>query len=282
MNIGIVGLGLIGASLAGDLRRRGHYLYGVSRKASTCDQALERGLVDVAGQDLGLLSAAEVVFICTPIHLILPTLTKLVPYLSPTAIATDVGSVKTAIVEPARKLWPGFIGGHPMAGTAEQGIDAAQVNLFRGAPYVLTPTADTDHHQLEKLEHLIDSLGAKIYRCSPAEHDQAVAWISHLPTMVSATLLHACEQETNGDIYALAQQLASSGFRDTSRVGGGNPELGRLMAEYNQAALLKTLKTYQQQLSGLITLIELKEWEAIEAKLCQAQGDRPLYLKDQG
>lgn len=280
MHIGIVGLGLIGASMAGDLRRQGHYLYGVSRKASTCDQALQRGLVDVAGQDLALLHQAEVVFLCTPIDLIVPTLANLVPYLSPTAIATDVGSVKTAIVQPAQALWPGFIGGHPMAGTAAQGIDAAQANLFAGAPYVLTPTADTDRQQLEILETLITSLGATLYHCSPEEHDQAVAWISHLPVMVSAVLLHACEQETSGDIYHLAQQLASSGFRDTSRVGGGNPELGRLMAEYNQSALLKALKIYQQQLGSLITLIELKEWEAIEAKLQQSHDDRPLYLKD--
>ena len=279
MNIGIVGLGLIGASLAGDLRRQGHQLYGVSRQLITCEKALQRGLVDFASQDLALLKATEVVFLCTPINLILPTLEKLVPHLKPDAIVTDVASVKTAIAKPATQLWPGFIGGHPMAGTADQGIDAAQENLFAGAPYVLTPTDNTDPTQLAQLQTLIEPLGIKLFCCSPAEHDQAVAWISHLPAMVSAALIQACDQETQGNIFLLAQQLASSGFRDTSRVGGGNHELGRMMAEYNQAALLKSLKIYQQQLSNLIKLIELEEWDEIEAKLQQSQGDRPKYLK---
>ena len=279
MKIGIVGLGLIGASLAGDLRRQGHQIYGVSRQLSTCETALKRGLVDFASQDLALLRVTDVVFLCTPINFIIPTLVKLLPYLKSNAIVTDVASVKTAIAKPAMQLWPGFIGGHPMAGTAEQGIDAAQENLFQGAPYLLTPTDDTDPTQLAQLQALIEPLGVKLYCCSPEEHDQAVAWISHLPVMVSAALLQACDQETQGDIFHLAQQLASSGFRDTSRVGGGNPELGRMMAEYNQPALLKSLKIYQQQLSSLITLIELKEWDEIEAKLQQAHGDRPKYLQ---
>jgi arogenate dehydrogenase (NADP+) len=279
MKIGIVGLGLIGASLAGDLRKQGHYLLGVSRQQNTCEKAVQRQLVDEAGQDLGLLAPAEVIFLCTPINLILPTLEKLIPHLAPTAIVTDVASVKTAIANPAGKLWPHFIGGHPMAGTAAQGIDGAEENLFVNAPYVLTPTEHTDPDQLARLQGVLEPLGVRIYLCSPEDHDQAVAWISHLPVMVSATLLHACDQETQGDIFTLAQQLASSGFRDTSRVGGGNPELGRMMAEYNQPALLKSLKIYQKQLNNLVTLIELKEWDEIEAKLQQSHGDRPNYLK---
>ncbi|MFM1842806.1 MAG: prephenate dehydrogenase, partial [Cyanobacteriota bacterium] len=208
MKIGIVGLGLIGASLAGDFRRRGHTVYGVSRQPLTCEKALQRGLVDVASQDLPQLAATEVVFFCTPIHLIIPTLAKLVPFLTPSTIVTDVASVKTAIAAPAMQLWPGFIGGHPMAGTAEQGIDAAQENLFAGSPYVLTPTETTDPAQLAQLQTLVDSLGATCYLCSPEDHDQAVAWISHLPVMVSAALIQACDQETQGTIFYLAQQLA--------------------------------------------------------------------------
>ncbi|MEY2985682.1 MAG: prephenate dehydrogenase, partial [Cyanobacteriota bacterium] len=142
----------------------------------------------------------------------------------------------------------------------------------------LTPTANTDPTQLATLKALITPLGVKLYQCSPEDHDQAVAWISHLPVMVSAALIDACEQETQKDILVLAQQLASSGFRDTSRVGGGNPELGRLMAEYNQAALLKSLKIYQQQLHRLVTQIELKQWDEVEATLQQSHGDRLLYL----
>ena len=102
-----------------------------------------------------------------------------------------------------------------MAGTAEQGIEAAQPGLFVNAPYVLTPTTKTTAQGLSLLMELIEHLGAKLYQCSPEEHDQAVAWISHLPVMVSASLIGACGSEENAQILQLAQQLASSGFRDT-------------------------------------------------------------------
>ncbi|MBE9176238.1 prephenate/arogenate dehydrogenase [Synechocystis salina LEGE 06155] len=279
MKIGVVGLGLIGASLAGDLRRQGHYLIGVSRQQSTCEKAVERQLVDEAGQDLSPLHTAKIIFLCTPIQLILPTLEKLIPHLDPTAIVTDVASVKTAIAAPASQLWPGFIGGHPMAGTAAQGIDGAEENLFVNAPYVLTPTDRTDPDQLACLRSVLEPLGVKIYLCTPADHDQAVAWISHLPVMVSAALIQACAGEKDGDILKLAQNLASSGFRDTSRVGGGNPELGTMMATYNQQALLKSLQDYRQQLDKLITLISDQQWPELHRLLQQTNGDRESYIK---
>lgn len=279
MKIGVVGLGLIGVSLAGDLRRQGHYLMGVSRQQSTCEKAVKRQLVDEAGQDLSLLQTAEIVFLCTPIQLILPTLEKLIPHLAPTAIVTDVASVKTAIADPAIKLWKGFIGGHPMAGTAAQGIDGAEENLFVNAPYVLTPTEHTDPEQLACLRSVLEPLGVKIYLCAPEDHDQAVAWISHLPVMVSAALIQACAGEKDADILKLAQNLASSGFRDTSRVGGGNPELGTMMATYNQQALLKSLQDYRQQLDNLITLISNQQWPELHHLLQQTNGERESYIK---
>ncbi|AIE73729.1 MULTISPECIES: prephenate/arogenate dehydrogenase [unclassified Synechocystis] len=279
MKIGVVGLGLIGASLAGDLRRRGHYLMGVSRQQSTCEKAVERQLVDEAGQDLSLLQTAEIIFLCTPIQLILPTLERLIPHLAPTAIVTDVASVKMAIAAPASKLWPGFIGGHPMAGTAAQGIDGAEENLFINAPYVLTPTEYTDPDQLACLRSVLEPLGVKIYLCTPADHDQAVAWISHLPVMISAALIQACAGEKDANILNLAQNLASSGFRDTSRVGGGNPELGTMMATYNQRALLKSLQDYRQQLDNLISLINDQQWSELHRLLQQTNGDRTNYIQ---
>lgn len=280
LKIGIVGLGLIGGSLALDWRSQGHYLIGVSRQESTCTKAVTQGIVDEAGVKLSCLSAAEVIVLCTPIALIVPTLEKLIPYLAPETLVTDVGSVKTPIVMACRQRWPWFIGGHPMAGTAEQGIDAAQRHLFVKAPYVLTPTEDTPESFLTPLQSLIQALGARYYQCSPQEHDQAVAWISHLPVMVSASLIGACQSEPQSAIRQLAQQLASSGFRDTSRVGGGNPELGVMMAQFNREALLTALQTYQQQLTQLSTWIEAEQWSELQQFLVQTQGDRPAYTED--
>ncbi len=278
MKIGIVGLGLIGGSLGLDWTACGYTVVGVSRKQTTCETAIARRAVADASPDFAILAEADVVFVCTPIGSILPTIQAIAPYLKSTAIVTDVGSVKEAIVEPATQLWPNFLGGHPMAGTAEVGIEAALSNLFVDRPYVLTPTPQTSSDTVEQVSHLVQALKAQLIHCDPAEHDQAVAWISHLPVMVSASLIQSCLSESDQKILHLAQQLASSGFRDTSRVGGGNPELGVMMAQYNQAALLRSLFAYRDQIDQIIHQIETEDWSALQQQLLRSQQERPFFV----
>jgi arogenate dehydrogenase (NADP+) len=279
MNVGVIGLGLIGGSLALDLKAQGHQVLGVSRREETCHQAIARGIVTDASPHLTLMAAADVVFICTPIAAIEPTVTQLIPHLSPTTVLTDVGSVKAPIVHAIQPLWANFVGGHPMSGTAEQGLDAAQTNLFVGNPYVLTPTDATPNDAVKVVEELVRSLHSQIYFCRPEDHDRAVAWISHLPVMVSAGLISACMSEANPTVLELAQSLASSGFRDTSRVGGGNPELGVMMARYNQQALLASLQAYRDRLDELIADIESANWKSLEDRLHKTQRSRINFLR---
>ncbi|WP_405127637.1 prephenate/arogenate dehydrogenase, partial [Romeriopsis navalis] len=271
MKIGIIGLGLIGGSLGLDLKAKGYEVIGVSRRNRTCKVAVERAIVDRASTDLTTLAVADVIFICTPIGQIKATVEQLVPHLRPTTILTDVGSVKAGVVETIAPLWPNFIGGHPMAGTAESGVDAALRNLFAGNPYVLTPIASTPQTAVTTMEHLINDLKANLLHCAPPDHDRAVAWISHLPVITSASLIASCLNEPDKAVIALAQALASSGFRDTSRVGGGNPELGRMMAEFNQPALLQTLYGYRTQLDQMIGQIKAGEWSALTNTLQATQ-----------
>jgi arogenate dehydrogenase (NADP+) len=279
MKIGILGLGLIGGSLGFDLRSQGHYVLGVSRRESTCQKAVEIGSVDQASIDLSLLASAEVVFICTPIGLIVPQVEQLVAHLPETTIVTDVGSVKAPIVNAISPLWKNFIGGHPMAGNTDVGREAAQRNLFVNRPYVLTPIETTPTTAITVLEEIVRSLGSIIYHCQPEKHDRAVSWISHLPVMVSASLMAACLGETDPEIFQLAQNLASSGFRDTSRVGAGNPELGVMMAQYNRQALINSLHQYRQNLDIFINVIEQENWEVLEQKLKLNQQNRPKFLE---
>jgi arogenate dehydrogenase (NADP+) len=279
MRIGIVGLGLIGGSLAVDLRGRGLTVLGVSRQEKTCQIALERGVVERASISLSLLATAEIVFICTPISAIAPTLKRLIPELSPETIVTDVGSVKAPIVQECSQLWHYFVGGHPMAGTAEQGIEAVQKDLFVGAPYIVTPISTTPDYAVKQVEEIARSLGSTVYSCTPETHDRAVGWISHLPVMVSAGLIRACLTEQDATVLELAQQLASSGFRDTSRVGGGNPELGVMMARYNRDALLRSLSSYRESLAELITYIEQEDWDKLERILQSTQQARSSFLR---
>lgn len=280
MRIGIVGLGLIGGSLGLDLRKLGFSVLGVSRQEETCKQALAMGVVDQASRDLGILTQAELIFIATPLEAIAPTLKKLLPYLSPETIVTDVGSVKTAIVTTCTQIWSNFVGSHPMAGKIEQGITAAQENLFHQAPYVITPVENTPANSVTKLAEIVTGLGCRVYYCSPEDHDRAVAWISHLPVMVSASLIDACWREPQLEVLNLAKKLASSGFRDTSRVGGGNVELGVMMAKYNRQQILRSLSHYQQSLTTLTQYLETENWEALTAYLENTQNLRPDFLQD--
>ncbi|NET32405.1 MAG: prephenate/arogenate dehydrogenase [Cyanothece sp. SIO1E1] len=280
MKIGIIGLGLIGGSLAIDLRQLGHLVLGVSRRQQTCDQAIARSVVDQASTNLELAAQAELIFICTPLSDIESTVLKLIPYLSEQTVLTDVGSVKAPVVQSIAPHWPNFVGGHPMAGTAAAGLDAAQAHLFAGRAYVLTPMATTPITAIERVAGIANALQAQVHQCDPAQHDQAVAWISHLPVMVSASLIQACLSETDLTVLKLAQKLASSGFRDTSRVGGGNPDLGVLMAKYNQDEVLRSLYTYRHQLNHLIAQIEQQNWPEIEQQFRQTQAARPNFVQE--
>ncbi|MDZ8085517.1 MAG: prephenate/arogenate dehydrogenase [Nostoc sp. DedQUE12b] len=279
MNIGILGLGLIGGSLGFDLRSQGHHILGVSRREATCQKAVTLGSVDKASVDLSLLAAAEVVFICTPLGLIVPQFEQLIAHLPTATIVTDVGSAKAQIVKDISPLWDNFIGGHPMAGRTDSGIEAAQRDLFVDKPYVLTPIATTPANAITVVEEIVRSLKANIYYCQPEQHDRAVSWISHLPVMVSSSLIAACLSETDPDVLQLAQKLASSGFRDTSRVGGGNPELGVMMARYNRQALLRSLQQYRQNLDELTNLIEQENWAVLEEKFKSRQQARPDFVQ---
>jgi arogenate dehydrogenase (NADP+) len=278
VKIGIVGIGLIGASLGWDFRQMGHQVIGVSRQQATCEAAEREGICDRASCDLADLQDTEIIFICTPIAAIIPTIDRLSHHLDPQTIITDAGSVKGAIVDRATELWANFVGGHPMAGNSESGIAAFEKGLFADRPYVLTPIPQTAPIALERVAELVRSLKSNIYYSTPAQHDLAVAWISHLPIMVSASLIDACLHETDPTILDLAKKFASTGFKDTSRVGGGNPEMGMMMAEYNRAAILRSLYQYRDRLDGVIDSIESKKWTEIKDLLATNQSVRPDFL----
>ena len=279
MIIGIVGLGLIGGSLALDLKKQGHHVLGVSHRDSTTQRAISLGIVSQASVNMSLLSDAEVVFICTPLGFIIPTLEQLIAHLPSSCVITDVGSVKTPIVKGISPVWENFVGGHPMAGSNDSGIEAARKNLFNDKPYVLTPINTTPTTAITVVENLISQLGVNIHYCSPEEHDKAVSLISHLPVMASASLIAACEKEPDAQVRQLAEKFASSGFRDTSRVGGGNPELGVMMAKYNREALLMSLQNYRSNLDELVKLIEREDWTSLEQILHSTQKARGKFVE---
>jgi len=269
--VGILGLGLIGGSLALDLSQLGYQVLGVSLQTTTCALACQRGAVRVASTDWQLLAGADLIFVCVPLDQTVPSVARLAEFLPEGVVISDVASVKADIV--AHCSWPWFVGGHPMAGTAQQGMGAAVQGLFRDRPYVLTPTVMTDPEALISVQMAVQDLGAKLVLTDPVAHDRAVALVSHAPVFVSAALLLAGVQ-ADTELLGLARQLASTGFADTTRIGGGNPELGLLMARHNRAQVLVSLAAYQTQLQKLHQAITEEDWAQVVQALQTSQRVR--------
>ena len=282
--VGIVGLGLIGGSIALDLRRQGHQVCGLVHRSATAERALQRGLVDRVSTDPAVLHDCALVLLALPLERLLDPDPDLVAAIPAAAVVTDVGSVKQPVLECWQRLHPRFVASHPMAGTAEAGVEAGLEGLFVDRPWVATPTAQTDPEALAQVRGLALALGAHWLSCDAAAHDRAVALISHLPVLVSAALLQTADRgalaaSPQAEMPALVRTLASSGFADTTRVGGGNPALGTQMARTNQQALLQALGVYQQQLALLEQQVRQGQWSVLEAALADCQQLRPGFVK---
>ena len=281
--VGIVGLGLIGGSLGLDLRARGIEVRALVHRETTAERARQRGLADAVSTEPTVLQGCGVVVLALPLDRLLDPDPALREALPTEAVITDVGSVKQPVLECWGRWHPRFVASHPMAGTAQAGVEAGLEGLFSGRPWVATPAASplpaTDPEALELVRQLALAVGADWLTCGAEAHDQAVGLISHMPVLVSAALLQTAEHSGAAAGAAdLVRQLASSGFADTSRIGGGNPELGTLMARCNRAAVLQGLADYRTQLQALETLVQQEQWDSLQEALRQCQVLRPQFL----
>jgi prephenate dehydrogenase len=174
----VVGTGLIGGSIALALRKQGWHVTGRDLDARRASQALEQGALDAVGDDAG----AEVTFICVPVSSIAEEARKA---LAGGGVVTDVGGVKGPVVAAVDD--PRFVGGHPMAGSEQEGMDGADPSLFEGATWVLTPIASTDARAYTLVRSIVTSLGADVVALAPERHDELVATVSHVPHLAAAT-----------------------------------------------------------------------------------------------
>ncbi|MCU0528622.1 MAG: prephenate/arogenate dehydrogenase [Cyanobium sp. Prado107] len=281
--VGLVGLGLIGGSLALDLQRQGHQVHALVHRPGTAERARQRRLAQTVDTDASVLAGCRLVVLALPLDRLLEPPAELVAALPARAVVTDVGSVKAPVLERWRRLHPRFVASHPMAGTADAGVEAGRPDLFRGRPWVATPAVDTEPAALAEVRALAETVGACWLTCDAEAHDRAVALISHLPVLVSAALLLAAErgaaaEAPGSDLPQLVRVLASSGFADTTRVGGGNPELGTLMARCNRQAVAKALSGYRACLEDLEQLLLAADWDGLEAELGRCHRLRPEFL----
>jgi len=277
--VGIVGLGLIGGSLGLDLQAAGVEVRALVHRDSTAQRARERQLAQSIDTDPGVLQDCGLIVLALPLDRLLDPPETLLTALPTDAVITDVGSVKQPVLERWEPLHRRFVASHPMAGTAEAGVEAGIRGLFAGRPWVATPTPSTDPIALAAVEELAALVQAQWLTCEAPAHDQAVALISHMPVLVSAALLEAADLGGSAaGADALVRQLASSGFADTSRIGGGNPELGTLMPRCNRDAVREALRSYRNQLEQLEALVDQQQWQELEGRLKRCQTLRPEFL----
>ena len=277
-NIGIVGLGLIGGSLGLDLQKLGYTLYGVTHREETAKKARERKLANVVDTDPIILKNCSIIYIALPLEQLLNPSSILINAIPKNAVVTDVGSVKVPILNTWKKLHPRFIASHPMTGTENSGVHSGQYNLFKNKPWVVTPDKETDQKALEIIHQISLSLGCKWISTEAQIHDEAVGLISHLPVLISASLVNTLHTNKNPAIYSLAKSIASSGFADTSRVGGGNPTLGVSMAKFNKANLKRHLSSYRHSLDLFEKYLFEENWNEIEKILVKTQEERQSFI----
>jgi prephenate dehydrogenase len=231
----VIGTGLIGGSLGMALRRSGWHVAGVDTDPGVVESAVSLGAIDEIGDD----PDADLVVVATPVHRSAAIIRDVLadPRRPSTTVVTDVGSVKASVL--AAVDHPRFIGGHPMAGSEQVGIDGADPDLFVGATWVLTPSTTSDPIAYARLRSVVTGLGATVVALTADRHDALVAVVSHVPHLTAVTLmdLAASLAEEHGSLL----RLAGSGFRDMTRVAAGRPSIWLDICADNAPAIVFTL-----------------------------------------
>lgn len=265
MHLTFVGLGLIGGSVARAVRAAGGWTaaaWSPSGSGPAC--ALDAGLIDAAPATLsGALVDADLVVLAAPPGACLDLMERLAgserAALADHAVVTDVASTKSVLVARAADLGLRFVGGHPMAGRESSGFAAADADLFRDRPWVVVPPATADEEAVARVEALARACGARPVRMSAAEHDQAVAAVSHAPLLVAAALVEAMAGGPGGPAapgWPAAAALAAGGWASATRLARGDATMGAGIARTNAGPLAARLRDVRDRLDEWLALLE--------------------------
>ncbi len=260
----VIGLGLVGGSIAFGLRRRGWRVHGDDARSDTVQRAVELGAIDAAG----LSTDAAITFVAVPVRAINEAVKRALT--ETTGLVTDVGSVKASVAAACTDAR--FIGGHPMAGSELDGLDGADGDMFSGAIWVVTPTELTDDRALATVSTVIRSLGAEVVALSPERHDQVVAVVSHVPHLTAATLMQVASDRA--EEHAALLRLAAGGFRDMTRIASGHPDIWLDICSQNRPAIVTALDGLIRRLTEIRDVVDADDRDALETTLATAREAR--------
>ncbi len=260
----VIGLGLIGGSVAVALRERGWHVSGTDGRHDTVALAVERDIIDAADLDVD----AEITFVAVPVLGVVDAVRKAL--VETNGLVTDVGSVKSPVCSAIDD--PRFIGGHPMAGSEYDGLAGADPQLFDGAIWVLTPDGDADDAAFAQLNGIVSSLGAEVVAVTPERHDEVVAVVSHVPHLTAASLMGVAAKHSME--HAALLRLAAGGFRDMTRVASGRPDIWLDICTENQTAIVATLDDLIDELGAVRTAIAAGATDDLGDRLNRARDAR--------
>jgi len=267
--VALIGLGLIGSSLAHAMRRANlaGSISGHARSAATREKALELGFIDEAcAAPIDAVKDADLVVLCVPVGACTQITEIIAPHLKPGATLTDVGSVKGAIVQNLKPLIPDavyFVPGHPIAGTEHSGPEAGFAELFDGRWCILTPPEDTDQHAIAKLKSFWQACGSSVEIMTPEHHDLVLAITSHVPHLIAYNIVGTAsdlERVTKSEVV----KFSAAGFRDFTRIAASDPVMWRDIFLNNKDAVLEMLGRFSEDISTLQRAIRYGNGEELE------------------
>jgi prephenate dehydrogenase len=273
--VAILGVGLIGGSIGLALRSRraAAEVIGIGRDAGSLAEAVRRGAIDRATTDLEAgLESADVVVVCTPVNRVAEDVRRCAEAAGPDVLITDAGSSKRQIVEVVERqpqCASVFVGAHPIAGSERRGVAHARADLFEGRPCVLTPTSRTPPDRLRQAGRFWASIGCRVLEMGPAEHDEVLAYTSHLPHALSAALA--------GTVPVDWLPLAAGAYRDGTRVAAADTGLWTAIFRENRGPLLKALDSLRDRLAGFQYALMTDDEDAIRRWWDEARQRRAVF-----
>jgi prephenate dehydrogenase len=270
--ITVLGVGLIGASFALGMKQKGlcRHISGFGRNRENLEKAKARGIIDSfeTAPDNACLGS-DLILLSTPVGSFIDLAKSSSSSFKKGAIVTDTGSVKGGLVAELEKIMPPgvhFIGGHPIAGSDKSGIESAGGGLFLNAKCILTPTRCSNGAALKKVSDLWAALGAKVVTMEPAEHDRIYAAVSHLPHVISYSLVNAI-----AGIDPSYFEFSGRGFRDMTRIAGSSPELWRDICMLNRENLIEMIAVFRQNLDSLSRYLRTSDGDSLEREFGKAR-----------
>jgi len=281
--VAIIGLGLIGGSIGLALRRGkkpGWEIVGYSRRQVTVANALSLGAIGRGATSLkDAVKQADFVIIATPVLTVKEIFSKIAPHLPSGCVVTDTASTKVQVMKWAEEILSptvDFVGGHPMAGRGAYGIQAAEVELFRGCTYCLTSSEKVSPKSIDMVTGMVKKLGAAPFFIDAQEHDNMVAGISHLPMLLSAALVSLT---TKNPSWPKMSKLAASGYYDLTRLASGSPEVNAHICISNKEAIVNWIGKFSQELEKYRQLVAEGD-KRLEQVLTEANKARQEWLNN--